>query len=271
MRKAKIMFGCVLFLGLAAGMSASTFTISGGGLNGCGGSFGGGFGPESSSSLISDHFSGLCEFGVQTESAIAGPGLLGASVFNTLFGSGNASLGVASARFSGPITIVDPVNETVAVSMNLLLSGALDMGGLGGGSVIIGLTTPFGVGQWDLVHGSTGSIPIPDPGTAAVVTTPTIFLPTNTPFTLTIDLDLTAGAELNGFIDLDYSHTVSFPSSGPAFNVPSGLTVDAPELNVFDNRWVDPRPSTTTPEPATCGFVLGALLLTICRARKLRP
>ncbi|WP_299970962.1 VPLPA-CTERM sorting domain-containing protein [uncultured Roseobacter sp.] len=44
-----------------------------------------------------------------------------------------------------------------------------------------------------------------------------------------------AGAIANG------SNTLSFNTNGPAFLLPEGFTVNAPELSIFDNVWVDPR------------------------------
>lgn len=138
---------------------------------------------------------------------------------------------------------------------------------MGGGAITIDLTTTFGSGHYDLIHGSTGAILIPPPGTSAVVTTPTLFLLTNTPQTLNITLDLLAEAPFAGFANLDYGHTVSFSNSGPAFNVPQGLTVEAPGLDVFNNHWVDPRAAAAVPEPGTFSLLGGVLLALTVRLR----
>ena len=39
----------------------------------------------------------------------------------------------------------------------------------------------------------------------------------------------------------DASNTLSFNTEGPAFLLPEGFTINAPELNIFDNMWIDPR------------------------------
>ena len=233
----------VLLLVLCAGSrlaSAATFTISGGGMNGCAfSSAPAQFGPESSSALIADQSSGPCEFGSAAVSAIAGPGLVAGSVFNSYCGSGNSSLAGINSSITASFTIVDPVNETISVSLNLLVNGTL--GGSPAGLFIINLDTSFGFGHYDLNHGSTGTIPIPPPGTAAAVTTPTISLPTNTPLTLNISLESTAGAGFDCGSTVNTNYAFSFPSIGPVFNLPPGVTVNAPELNIVNNRWSDPR------------------------------
>lgn len=104
--------------------SAEAFTIRGGGLNGCSGSFGTAFGPESSSSTASDQASGLCLDGTMTVGASAGPGFLGGCVFDTWHGNGNASLATTGSNFSGSFFIVDPIDEMVGISMNLFLNGS---------------------------------------------------------------------------------------------------------------------------------------------------
>ena len=64
----------------------------------------------------------------------------------------------------------------------------------------------------------------------------------------------------NAFADFDGFNSLSFATDGPAFILPEGFTVNAPELNIFDNRWVDPRIDTApVPLPAALPFLLGAL------------
>lgn len=233
----------LLLLVLCAGRgfcSAATFTISGGGTNGCAfSSSPAHFGPESSSALIADQSSGPCEFGSATVSATAGPGLVAGTVYNSYCGTGNTSLAAINSSIMASFTIVDPVNETVSVSLNLLVAGTV--GGNGPGLVIIDLNTSFGFAHYDLTHGSTGTIPIPPPGSAAVVTTPTISLPTNTPLSLNITLESSGGAGFACGSTVDTDYAFSFPSAGPVFNLPPGVTVNAPELNIVNNRWIDPR------------------------------
>jgi hypothetical protein len=66
------------------------------------------------------------------------------------------------------------------------------------------------------------------------------------------------------------SNTLSFNTNGPAFAVPFGFTVHAPELSIFDNRWIDPRllivDPPQIPAPGTLYLLLtGGVLLHFLR------
>lgn len=50
-------------------------------------------------------------------------------------------------------------------------------------------------------------------------------------------------------------NTLSFSESG-AFVLPDGFSVTYAEANIFNNNWVDPRPSTPTPIPLPASFPL---------------
>lgn len=84
---------------------------------------------------------------------------------------------------------------------------------------------------------------------------------------MTVNFSLSGSAGVVGGTDsfasatLNAINTLSFSSSGPAFFLPAGLTVNAPELNIINNRWVDPRGVTpsVSPVPLPAGL---ALLLT---------
>lgn len=66
---------------------------------------------------------------------------------------------------------------------------------------------------------------------------------------------------------IDATSTLSFDPNGPAFILPEGFTVNAPEINIFDNRWIDPRatvvnPPSAVPVPASLPLLLaGGLML----------
>jgi hypothetical protein len=55
---------------------------------------------------------------------------------------------------------------------------------------------------------------------------------------------------------LDAYSSLSFSETGPAFLLPDGFTVNAPELNIINNRWIDPR---AVPEPGGLPMMLAAL------------
>jgi hypothetical protein len=62
---------------------------------------------------------------------------------------------------------------------------------------------------------------------------------------------------------LNAMNTMSFSKSGPAFILPDGLTINAPELNIFNNQWIDPRvvtpPVSAVPLPAGLPLLLAGL------------
>lgn len=70
------------------------------------------------------------------------------------------------------------------------------------------------------------------------------------------------------------SNTLSFNTDGPAFALPMGFTVHAPELNIFDNQWIDPRLPDAPPQisaPGTVYLLLtGGLALSVLRRRERR-
>ncbi len=67
-------------------------------------------------------------------------------------------------------------------------------------------------------------------------------------------------ADTNAFADFDGFNSLSFATDGPAFILPDGFTVNAPELNIFDNQWIDPRADpSVVPLPAGLPLLLGAI------------
>lgn len=48
----------------------------------------------------------------------------------------------------------------------------------------------------------------------------------------------------------DVAHSVTFPTSGPVFNLPSGVTVNSAQANIVDNRWLGGTQTTPVPEPS---------------------
>ena len=75
---------------------------------------------------------------------------------------------------------------------------------------------------------------------------------------------------VTGSASADASQTLSFDPDGPAFILPEYFTVNAPELNIFNNRWIDPRSAPAVPIPASLPWLLaGALMLAgVARIRR---
>ena len=78
-------------------------------------------------------------------------------------------------------------------------------------------------------------------------------------FRLQGSMDLLGYTDTAVSADVDAINSLSFSQTGPAFLLPEGFTVNAPELNIFDNRWVDPR--ITPPNPSAVPLPAGMPLL----------
>jgi hypothetical protein len=59
---------------------------------------------------------------------------------------------------------------------------------------------------------------------------------------------------------VNFSHTLGFPTSGVAFNVPTGYTVNSLDGTVMNNQFT---PIGTTPEPNTL-LMMGSGLFALC-------
>jgi hypothetical protein len=97
---------------------------------------------------------------------------------------------------------------------------------------------------------------------SGLITTDMVDLPLDTPVFLQMKLDVNGGSDFqvggtsccdpiridtNGVAD--FTHTVTFPTSRPVFNLPPGYTVNAPSVGIVNNHWTlgGPAPDTTPP------------------------
>ena len=71
-------------------------------------------------------------------------------------------------------------------------------------------------------------------------------------------------------MSVDYSHTLSFSSAGPVFNLPDDVTIDIEGVNVTNNHWTDPRTSDVAPVPEPATLTLLATGLAIAARRVTR-
>ena len=102
-----------------------------------------------------------------------------------------------------------------------------------------------------------------------VLTTPAMLLPVNTPITVGLSLstsvDTTSrstilGSRRQADASSLFDSTLSFPLSGPVFNLPDGYTVNSVSGLIVDNRWQGLAAPQPVPEPPSLALLLAGLL-----------
>jgi len=105
------------------------------------------------------------------------------------------------------------------------------------------------------------------------VTTPTMVLPVDTPFRIVISLQAAATASsLNTIVGSRrqaegsalFDSTLSFPLSGPVFNLAPGYTVNSVAGLIVDNQWEGGSAAQPVPEPSSV-LLLGTGLVLLTR------
>lgn len=94
------------------------------------------------------------------------------------------------------------------------------------------------------------------------ITSPSFMVEANVPFTMQIQLQADAGASgymQDSFIlggNADFGSTLTFPTTGPVFNLPAGYTADSPDAGIVNNQYIAPEP-TSLALAATCAVLGG--------------
>ncbi len=118
-------------------------------------------------------------------------------------------------------------------------------------------------------------------GPSASYSTSTSCLPVGVPFQVDFELAvysqaLAVGGSGGGSVDIqavtDFSDTFGFSTVGPAFDLPTGYTVNSAEAGIINNVFtLGSPPTTTVPEPASLSlFSIGLTGLWALRARRQR-
>lgn len=190
---------------------------------------------------------------------------------------------------------------TISASFNLELDGSFGVNGAGpfpggSGSLITKLFVDTRFGYYDF--GAGGSYTAKSAASGAVTMTqtssgPPIFsagtglltgyqggpltlasaasdFPVDVPLDLRVRLATLTVVEASGTIDylggVDFSHTLSLPTTGPVLNLPGGYSATSAEMNIIDNTFVP------VPEPAGWAAVAVALVAAAGRrSRSARP
>lgn len=174
----------------------------------------------------------------------------------------SANLLVHGSYLMGSSNVVDPHNVgwsmASAASFNVMING-----------------TPAISGNWTQasVHGSApfntlGNGVFQDFNGIFQGATDVVMVPANTPFSISMfllvysEINLPAGASISLFASTDFAHTASFATSGQAFNVPDGYTVNSAEAGVTDNGF------TLVPAPGVIGLLGIAGVAVVPRRRR---
>lgn len=198
--------------------------------------------------------------------AIAGGGFLG--VRTSSFSNGARVGGAANANFFENAVIIDggePGPKTIPVSLNLAFegSGALGLAGPGHGvtydiSISVEVFGQFNLtsqlvvsandngvhvterGNSDFLHHVVDSAG--DSGFDVIFTTPVFMFNTGNHLILRLTLRAATVAVGSGSSAVaDFSNTFGFPVGMDVFNLPPGFTANAPDLNLINNRFIDPN------------------------------
>jgi len=180
-----------------------------------------------------------CFWGFGQISSGAAPGVLTTqgSVVQTGLGSGTG-MG-STAYFRGIFTLSSPTDEPVAVSLNLVM---LTIAATDGGNFNSDVRAR--IDQVDFHYGRVdqgGGNGVPDNGVRGLFTTSTVMVTPNVPHELELELASNVSAFLYVDATTSLQSELTLASTGPVFNLPTGVTVsDIPELGVAGNRWVGP-------------------------------
>lgn len=274
MKKQLFLMTGALLATLSSTHAAPIFTTSFGG-NNCTGN-----GQQTTSSTpIASSVTVICSNNpllVASATVAAGPGSLGvsASAINN-DGRGNGANGGAFAEMMSNFTILGPVGgpTSIPISLNLSLSGSATVTGVSSGWFLNLNARQFGQGSVSSLVAGTGLLStIPSGGSilvATTITTPTVMFSVGPTHILEVSISTAVNAGRVGTAESDFAHTLSFPVSGPVFNLPAGYTIDSPDLNIFNNQFISPGASV--PEPSSMALLGGGLIVAALLRSRTRP
>jgi hypothetical protein len=230
----------------------------------------------SSSGSAPNGFGGI---GTWNDFASAAPGELKSKTTISLLNQSPAPFGSSFSRASSAAGswddfIITGPTGSVSTSVNLRFTGTLAMPFGPPGSATATVTAGGDLGGTTFTGGNSLSAGSPAPTasgflagqTGSEITSPTVTLPVNVPFRLSLSLATSAtvtpppGQPSALAADADYSRTLAFSTQRPVFNLPAGYTANSAQALVVNNSFI-------VPEPATLGLAAPAALLALARRR----
>jgi hypothetical protein len=222
--------------------------------------------------------------GFTAATAVTQAGHLGvASVAVSLDGDSFAGSGGHADYFDNVVFTAPglPAGSVVPMSLNLNFGGVLNSSAGADATAQAVVVITGNAGQLFLVVQSGGVLIRCDdpfigpslcnnviaPGT---ISTNTVFVTLGVPVGISLQLDVqTHSIGLNS-ANANYANSLDFPTGIDLFNLPAGVTANAPDSFIFNNRYVPPvNAAAAVPEPSSMLLVSSALgLFAMSRRRR---
>ena len=216
--------------------------------------------------------------------SFAAPGQLSAAANVVGAGSGLVTGGGAFASYDDAAVIFtssDPLAPAPVVQLILDLAGTLNSAGPANMTVKAEVSLNGVLFGLELVSGSGSATTCQETGisgtgicsnygpvgpyNASFIGLP-IVVPLNSPVHLGFSLSAEGSAIYDATASADFSHTLKFPSGSDVFILPPGVTVNAADSYIFNNRFTPPD-TTVVPEPSTLSLMFAGLSILAGRAR----
>jgi hypothetical protein len=215
-------------------------------------------GPACSPSNPGNGASGACSSGqgASDAQATATPGTLAGTANATHLDPFNSvpAQAISSTSFSDFVVFhsSNPLLTSTDVSLNVNLSGSMNTVPGGGATVefVMDLQTFVGAirlssGNGNPISCTSGNSICPTGGifntsVDTVIHSLTVNVPLDLPIFFDLRMDLLASATNGGNSSLDFSHTATLPIGSDVFNLPTGVTANAPDSFIFNNRFTPP-------------------------------
>ncbi len=193
-------------------------------------------------------------------------------------GGGGQGAFDAEATYSDDFifTSTDPSATIASVSLNIAISGSINSSLAGSAGVLADVTIgsslfrlqinnqngmdTFCLNQFIVPNVSCDDV-LASPG---VLVSPTVTVALGTPTTVVFDLFVNTQVGQGGSASVEFPNSLDFVTGMDLFNLPNGVTVNAPGSFVVNNRFLP----ADAPEPATLAlFALGLVSLGWARRR----